>query len=273
VRTEFLNHARSVDRLYRAVLPDLAALEFRARAETLSEVAGAIRASLEKPDISRLLGRIEELLDESIFGITIRDAGPAPLDLSAVNLEELVVRFLESARKNTIIEMLTAAVRAQLERMIERNPARTDYAAQFEAMIQQYNSGSRGIAEHFEGIVRFTRLLDEEQKRHLRENLSEEELAVFDILTKPGPELSDKERKEVKKIVKDLLPRMKDLLVLNWRQKSAARSKVRITIEDMLDKLPEPYPLDLVDQKCSAVFQHVYEKYPERNAGVYAVAG
>jgi len=26
-------------------------------------------------------------------------------------------------------------------------------------------------------------------------------------------------------------------------------------------------------QKCSAVFEHVYESYPERDAGVYAAGG
>ena len=28
--------------------------------------------------------------------------------------------------------------------------------------------------------------------------------------------------------------------------------------------------LDLYKQKCSALFEHVYESYPERNVGVYA---
>jgi hypothetical protein len=40
--------------------------------------------------------------------------------------------------------------------------------------------------------------LTEEQTRHVRENLTEEELTIFDILTKPGPELSVQERDEVR---------------------------------------------------------------------------
>ena len=27
---------------------------------------------------------------------------------------------------------------------------------------------------------------------------------------------------------------------------------------------------ELYQQKCSAVFEHIYESYPERDAGVYA---
>ena len=34
--------------------------------------------------------------------------------------------------------------------------------------------------------------------------------------------------------------------------------------------LPRVYTPDIYRQKCSAVFEHVYESYPERNQGVYA---
>ena len=67
--------------------------------------------------------------------------------------------------------------------------------------------------------------------------------------------------------------RLKQLLVLNWRQKAAARSQLKLAIEDALDTgLPRAYTPELYRQKCSAVFEHMYESYPERDVGVYAVA-
>jgi type I restriction enzyme, R subunit len=67
------------------------------------------------------------------------------------------------------------------------------------------------------------------------------------------------------------LARLKQLLVLNWRQKAAARSELKLAIEDTLDTgLPHAYDKPLYEQKCSALFEHVYESYPERDAGVYA---
>ena len=68
--------------------------------------------------------------------------------------------------------------------------------------------------------------------------MSEEELVIFDILTRPAPELTTEERAEVKKVARELLARLKELLVLNWRQKSAARSQLKLTIEDTLDTRP-----------------------------------
>ena len=52
--------------------------------------------------------------------------------------------------------------------------------------------------------------------------------------------------------------------------KSAARSSLKLPIEDTLDTLPDAYDRPLYAQKCTAVFEHVYESYPERNAGIYA---
>ncbi len=79
------------------------------------------------------------------------------------------------------------------------------------------------------------------------------------------------ERAEARKSARELLKRLKDLLVLNWRQKAAARSTLRLAIEDTLDTgLPRAYAPEMYRQKCSAVFEHVYVSYPERNAGVYA---
>lgn len=64
----------------------------------------------------------------------------------------------------------------------------------------------------------------------------------------------------------------KALLILNWRQKSAARSVLKLAVEGALDGLPQGYDRLPCAQKCSALFEHVYESYPERDAGVHAGA-
>lgn len=273
LRREFFAHERLVSTLYRAMMPDPAALEFASRVACLTTLAEAIRAKLNPnpPDISQVMGQINDLLDESITGHEIRDQGPPALDLSKVNFEALSQRFKESKHKNTDLEVLKAAIRAQLEKMIQLNRTRADYAEKFEALIESYNAGSRSIEALFEELVRLSNSLNNEQERHVRENMSEEELVLFDILTRHAPELTTEERAEVKKAARDLLARLKVLLVLNWRQKSTARSQLKLTIEDTLDSgLPRAYTPDLYNQKCAAVFEHVYESYPERNAGVYA---
>ncbi len=272
-RREFFGHERLVATLYRAVKPDPSALECVQRVAGISTLAAAIKAKLnpDAPDISDILQQINEVLDDSITGHTVREAGPPPIDLSKINFEALAQRFKDSKHKNTEIEALKAAVKAKMESLIQLNRTRTDFAEKFEALIESYNAGSRSIEQLFNDLLTLSNSLDDEQARHVRENLSEEELVIFDLLTRPAPDLSAEERAEVKKVAKDLLTRLKDLLVLNWRAKAAARSSLKLAIEDTLDTgLPRAYTPELYKQKVSAVFEHVYESYPERNAGVYS---
>jgi type I restriction enzyme R subunit len=270
LRRDFFGHERLVATLYRAVKPDLDALGFVERAACLSALGDAIRAKLNPhpPNISGVMMDINALLDQSIAGHEIRDAGPPALDLSKINFEALATRFKQSTHQNTDIEVLKAAVRARLEKMVDANRSRADFVEKFEALIESYNAGSRSIEELFLELVKLSNSLDDEAQRHVRENLSDEELVIFDILTRPAPELSADERAEVKKVAKDLLGKLKTLLVLSWRQKAAARSQIRLAIEDALDGgLPQAYSPKLYAQKCSAVFEHVYEKYPQQGVG------
>ena len=272
LRLKFLEHERLVGILYGAVKPDPTALEFSGRVASLVAIAGAIRAKLhpDPVDISEVLASINKTLDAAISGVAIPTKPGATLDLSKIDFEALAAQFEKSKAQNTDLEVLKAAIRAQLEKLIEVNRTRVDFREKFEEMIEEYNNGSRNIEDLFNELVALGKSLTEEQQRHVREQMTEEELVVFDILLRPAPELTTQERTEVKKVVRDLLAKLKALLVINWRQKSSARSQLKITIEDVLDSgLPRKFTPQLYQQKCLALFEHIYEKYPDRDAGVY----
>lgn len=275
VRRAFFDHEQTVGTLYRAVKPNPAAVEFAERVAAITGIAAAIRArlTLGVPDISAVLGQVTGLLDVSIAGHAIRDDGPPPIDLTRIDFEALRRRFAESKHRNTELETLKVVVRARLERMVQLNRTRADYLHKFEMLISSYNAGSRSIEQLFEELLQLSIGLDEIDAQRIREGLSEEEQTIFDILIQPPPELSEKERAEVKKIGRALLVRLKEMLVLNWRQKASARSALRLAIEDALDDgLPEAYSPELYRQKCSTVFEHIYESYPERDAGIYVAS-
>lgn len=272
LRKEFLAHERIAKSLYDAVKPDTAAIEFTADVGCLCSIGDAIRAKLNPgaPDISGVMSAIQKLLDESVESVSVRE-GTKILDLSKVDFEALAKRFKESKTKNIELEVLKAAVKAMLERLIRLNRTRVDFQEKFEQLIDAYNNGSKNIEDLFDELVRFSRTLTDEQARHVRENLTEEELVIFDLLTRPAPDLSTAERDEVKKVARELLVRLQQLLVLNWRQKAGARAQLKLAIEDVLDTgLPRAYDKDLYTAKCSLLFEHVYEKYPERGDGVYS---
>ena len=88
--------------------------------------------------------------------------------------------------------------------------------------------------------------LTQEEKRAARENLSEKELANFDLLTQPEPELSEKERDEVKKVAKDMLAKLKaEKLVPDWKLKTQTKADFECTIRDFYINLPKAYTPEL----------------------------
>jgi type I restriction enzyme R subunit len=157
---------------------------------------------------------------------------------------------------------------------VQLNPTRADFREKFEALIASYNAGSRSVEEIYKGLLHLSLQLSQEQQRHIRENLSEEELAMFDILLQSAPDLSDSDRAKVKQSARELVERIKELLVLNWQQKFDSRAKLKVVIEEALDiGLPRAYTPELYQQKCEAVFAHIEQAYPERDQSVYAVHG
>ena len=153
------------------------------------------------------------------------------------------------------------------------NRTRMDYMERFQRMIDEYNSGSINVEEFFRRLMEFAQSLSQEDQRAVAEELSEEELALFDLLIKPGIELTGKERDQVKKTARKLLDTLKrEKLVLDWRKRQQARADVRVTIEKVLDEgLPEAYTPDLYESKTAAVFEHVYECYYGDGKSIYDV--
>ena len=281
LRKEFLAHERLVSTLFKAVKPDPAVLEFVSRVSCLGIIAESIRQKTgegQSADISGILAEVNRLLDDSVaaeaFQIREKEKGygKSVIDLSKIDFEKLAKRFAQSKTKNIELEQLKAAIRAQLNKLVQLNRTRADYLSKFEDLIESYNAGSRSIEELFRELVTLSRSLSDEQERHVRENLSEEELTVFDILTRPGPELTTEERDEVKKVARQLLGRLKSLLVLDWRQRVGARATVRQAIEKELDDgLPRAYTPELYQTKVSAVFEHVFESYQGEGSSVYTI--
>ncbi len=78
--------------------------------------------------------------------------------------------------------------------MLRLNSSRVDLAERFQKLIDEYNAGSKNVEALFAELVKFARELTAEEKRGVAEGLTEEELALFDILTKPEPTLTSSKR-------------------------------------------------------------------------------
>jgi type I restriction enzyme R subunit len=280
IKRRYNDMANTVQRLYKAVLPDPAAREFAAEVTPIQVIADKIRALTPPADISLVMQQVEVLLDSSIAteGYIIREPS-APyddehwIDLSNIDFEKLAEKF-KTSRKRTVNEKLKGTVAQKLMAMVRLNRTRMDYLERFQAMIDAYNAGSLNAEEFFQQLVTFAQSLNEEEQRGVGEQLNEEELALFDLLTKPQIDMEDTDREKVKVTARALLSTLKESkLVLDWRKRQQARADVRVTIEKLLDQgLPRVYTPELFEQKTTAVFQHVYDAYYGAGRSVYEAA-
>jgi type I restriction enzyme R subunit len=277
VTDSFVGQASDVARLYKAVMPDPVIPLLAPRAQVIAELAKAVRADKDPVNITEVMTAISGVLDGAIVAEPHVEPGAAAktIDLSKIDFEVLMRKFEKTPNKNIEAQKLRALIERKLDNLIRLNASRYDFLDRFQKMIEAYNSGALSIEQLFAELVTFTQDLNDEEQRHLREQISEEELAVFDILTRPGPDLTPMEEESIKKVCRDLLAKLKtEKLVLAWRTKRTTRAAVRVEIEKMLDDgLPEKYTTELFEQKCGVLFQHVLEKYPERGTSVYSEAG
>ena len=88
--------------------------------------------------------------------------------------------------------------------MVQLNKNRTDLLEKFKKLIEEYNSGM-DVDGFFEKFMAFVKELNQEDQRGVAEQLSEEELAIFDILTKPELDMTAEDRKQVKAVARTLL--------------------------------------------------------------------
>ena len=281
-KRDYLQFATNVAKLYKAILPDPDAHEFSGIYTLINIIAQKIKNLTAPTDISDVMTEIENLLDQSIApaGYVIEVEGDdydtqdqdteKRIDLSQIDFEMLKEKF-KTTHKRIEIEKLRRAVNTKLTAMVQLNKNRMDYQAQFEQMISEYNEASVPPDLFFDTLLEFASELNKEGERAKTEELSEEELTVFDLLTHAGPELTRLEWDEVKDATKKLLETLKgENLVLDWRKQTQLRAQVKLAIQQILDpELPDTYTPELFIQKCEVIYQHIYDSYYGDGKSIY----
>ena len=276
-KNEFLKCAQNLKVLFKAILPDIEARRYAklvfVSTILYSKIKEALAKFVDKTEVKNLAMQVEELLNESITLASYHINDGEKLDLSKIDFEELQRRILKE-KKLALLEKLKASISSKLSDMIQLNSMRKHLQEKFEQIIDDYNSGKLTMEQMYVQLVALTNELTQEEKRHLDENLSEEELAILDILTKPDPKLSKKEFETVKAAAQKLIKVIKkEKLVLDWRKKQSTRAKVKEAIETICDEtLPEIYDKELFQEKCNYLYNHFYDHYNNYKDNIYDVA-
>ena len=224
-------------------------------------------------DVSGVLGRVEQLLDESVaaheYLIPESDA-EALFDLGAVDWKGLEEAF-KQGRPRTAAQRLRSLLSARITAL---SFASTRYASTWSSGSRSWSPTTTPAAStprhSSRSCLNFSKKLTEEEARSLSEGLTEEQLAIFDLLMRPRPNCQTTRSAQVKRVAEELLAVLKrDKIVLDWRKEQSTRAAVRVAVEETLDRLPEKFTRQLYAQKCDAVYQHVFDSYWDDGHSVY----
>ena len=199
------------------------------------------------------------------------------VDLSTLDFDKLKAAFAKTPRKNTLTYNLQQAIEKKLQQMLKENPLRLEFYDRYKEIIADYNAGKtlENTVKAFENLNDFIKDLTAEEQRAVRENLEDQEaLAIFDLL-REGKELEGKELKQVKKVARETLDKLKaeKLKIERWRESRQITAQVKGMIYDNLLWLPEDaYTDEDVSLKTVSVYQHIYSNYYGGGKSVYQQA-
>jgi len=268
-----------IQRTYKAILPDTFVSKYQPVVKLLGTISKKINLISPEVDISDVIKQVSDLLDRSVKVDTRYSketfeeyVAGSIMDLTKIDINKLKEEF-EKGKKIIIAERLKKAIEVKIQALYMLNKSRINFLEKFQELVNEYNAGSVNVEEYYKKLLELVESLNKEEKRSISENLTEEELAIYDLLTKNAPiDLTQKEILKVKKIAKELLEKLKkEKLVIDWRKKQQARASVKLCIEEVLEELPESFNSDLYHQKCELVFQHIYDSYPDKGENIYTI--
>lgn len=274
-RKSFNVYDNTVSSLYEACKPEIFEQPPRRLIPVIQYLRGVIDTYVHQADIDEVTEKIAELLDESVVvdnsELFVHDDHKATYqiiqkgrtwDLSKIDVEKLKSDFKQASYKNIEIADMRGFIEKKLQQMIEANHTRTDFYQKFQEIIDRYNSGASSTENYHDEMVKFVEGMKEEDDRHNREKLTEDELEIYDTLMKD--KLTKAEEQKVKLAAKHLIRRLLEghpkVLVQDWWKNGQTLRQVRNAVEEVLDQdLPESYDRITFKEKCDNVFELIVD--------------
>jgi type I restriction enzyme R subunit len=283
-KKQFTVYDNTIDALYEACKPEITERknEFQ-MASVIHYLRGVFEGKIESADLDNAKRRINQLLDESIVAddefkekehIAAEDKPSLGIkawkqvDLSKLDMDKLREEYKKAEYKHIEIADLRAFISEKLEKMISQNATRKSFAERLQEIIDRYNAGGAITEDYFNDLMSFMDKLREEEERHIREGLTEEELELFDLLKREN--MTKEEEQKVKLAAKKLLKRLTEekptVLINDWYKDTQTKLQVQSVIKKVLDdNLPKSYDRTLYSDKCDIVFDHFYAAAIEGN--------
>ena len=259
--------ARVVFNRFKALLVEPSALLYAERHDNIEAIYKKLGERRDTADVTELLRHLHRIVNQAIASQSagIDQASGLTVDLSQINMEKLRDEFAKKVKhKATLIEDIRQIVEAKLAQMLARNPLRMNYEKKYQEIIAAYNQDKdrATVEDTFAKLIDLANSLNDEQRRALDEGLSEDQLALFDLVQRD--DLSRVDRERIKQASKELLAGVLAVIAPldHWTEKEQTQAEVDTFILDRVyQTLPEPpYTPDDKAQVAQSVYRHIWQQ-------------
>jgi type I restriction enzyme R subunit len=259
--------ARQVFIRFKTLLMEPSAFAYAERHDNIEAIYKKLEEQRDTADVIEILKELHRIVNEAIRASAPGDdhAEGLTVDLSQIDFGKLRDEFASKVRrKHAAVQDIREIVEKKLAQMLARNPMRMDYYRKYQDIVANYNREKDRVTVEatFAELVTLAESLDAEQRRAAEEGLSDDELALFDLLFKDTISKADRER--LKQASKSLLASLRDLLkpMPNWTRNTATQADVKIFILDSLWRsLPRPpFTDDDTEDAAGRVYDYLWQR-------------
>ena len=259
--------SRQVFERFKALLMEPSVFQYAERHDNIEAIYKKLEERRDTADVTEVLKELHRIVNEAI-----RTAGNGgdqtdglTVDLSHIDFAKLRDEFSQKVRrKHSALQDIREVIEKKLQQMLANNPQRMDYYKKYQEIIADYNREKERatVEETFARLVDLANSLDAEQRRAVEEGLTENELALFDLLCKKN--ISKKVRETLKQASRGLLASLIELLkpMEQWTEKEQTQAEVKVFILDRLfETLPQPtYSPEEAETAAGSVYAYVWQR-------------
>ena len=265
-RQRFEIMARAIFLRFKALVTEPTVQLYAERHDNIEAIYKKLCERRDDADITDLLKALQRIVGEAIQADALGadQAQGLTVDLSRIDLEVLRDEFAKKVKhKATAIEDIRTLVERKLGLLLAQNPTRMDFELKYREIVAAYNldKDRATVEETFARLMALSKTMDDEQRRAVREGLSESELAIFDLMQKTP--LAATERERIKQSSRELLAELLRVIspLDQWTEKEQTRAEVEAVILDRVCLLPEPpYTPDDKDAMAKVLYAHVWQQ-------------
>ena len=259
--------ARQVFIRFKALLMEPSVFAYAERHDNIEAIYKKLSERRDTADVTELLKALHRIVNEAIRTRVPGDdqAEGLTFDLSQIDVEKLRDEFAKNVtHKATALQDIREIVEQKLAELLASNPSRMDFQQRYEEIVADYNREKDRVTveETFRRLTELMEELDVEQRRAVEEGLSEDELALFDLLKKE--DLGKAERERVKQASRNLLISIKARLTELDRfwEKEQTKAEVKVFIlDEVYASLPTPpFTPEEKEAVAAEVYTHVWQQ-------------